>query len=346
MIRTKGNGLLNNIILNQAYLDRHFKVSFFLSNRMKCYTIRERNRTKIDINLYQEIVTNPKKEMQGRDRELELIQLYLVNNPNIKLMIIPPGYPSLASNQLFTLQDSFLNRFSYDVSEYKLLPYPYKTDCYDYSKSSITQPGCRHDCVKQRVLEKFGIYHPLSMVNEYDLFGNLTYYDPLGFKVKNIYLICKRKCIRKDCHLITFTQRKIDGSNLREKGIMIEKVIITEIVASNNNVIKTETLPSIPVFAFITNVLSTFGIYCGISLFSFQILFDTAVGFVSKKYKINIGINKKRLKRQVKTQIPSKRTRTRVLNDNNWKLLFTDQSTNLTSNVEVMQEPRTSRRII
>lgn len=93
----------------------------------------------------------------------------------------------------------------------------------------------------------------------------------------------------------------------------LKSLLSINIYSSINNVIKTETLPSIPVFVFITNALSTFGIYFGISLFATQLMLENGLKFISKRRQIIYNNQNNRTRK-----IRHERFRLKLVNSNNY----------------------------
>jgi len=125
--------------------------------------------------------------------------------------------------------------------------------CFDYKNTKhITQNSCIHDCIKEN---QKGLWsHSMLYPSDIDGIINETYiYD------KNILNKCQKNCNRKNCQHLMFTKR-IKSEKEGATIIYVEQ--------STRIIIKTNTLPAIPFITFITNFLSTFGIWTGISLLS------------------------------------------------------------------------------
>jgi len=277
-------------ISNQTHFHQYFDFSSFLFCEDKCYVIRKKQNIKLDFNFL--------KEYGNTFSIINIIifELFMESKKRSTFMIIPPGYPATQSLESFILNSKAANKYTFDVSESTLLPFPYKTKCFNYSSSSITQEGCRHDCRKQEFLRRKGFFLSNTIINREDITGKMQeYHDEIGInELNDVSKKCQKQCIQKDCHLITFNnKRKLEDKLYDSLTHDVDNYMAILIEASYNNIIKTETLPAIPIFVFITNFLSTFGIYSGISLFSFQRMIVKAAKYILDKSQVKRGSNLK-----------------------------------------------------
>ena len=287
-----------HMIASQRYFNHRFNSDSFLLRKNKCYLIQKKRPFNVNyhyIKQYGNVDSSNAYLMSNKFGNIIIMSLEFKSIPSMQLMIIPSGYPVIQSLESFILDNKALNKFTFDFSESTLLPFPYKTDCFDYSASSVTQEGCRHDCGKQEFIRRKGLFLPNTIIKEDDYGrypGKSEHIDEN--ELINVSNKCQKECSKKDCHLISFNKRKLVTEDV---GNQFQEFIYIDIEASKNNVIRTETIPSIQFFVFLTNVLSTFGIYFGLSLLSFEFILKKTVGFIFKRNKPK---RKKQLTRQLK----------------------------------------------
>jgi len=177
-------------ISNQTHFDQYFNTKSFLLGNKKCYKMTTKNTIRVDFN-YLKMLGNTD------DGKNFLIALILLYKTPTWFTIIPPGYPANQNLDLNDIEKEMANEFTYDVFESKLLSYPYKTNCFNYSSTTITQDGCKHDCIKHELYRIQGIYLPKTMIYATDLKGNQSLLDKEI--IKQVSTKCNKKCIQKDC---------------------------------------------------------------------------------------------------------------------------------------------------
>ena len=242
-------------------------VSSFILGKDKCFMIRIKNKLTAGLYFLEKYTQNQMFHWSIRKSFSET---------SIKFSILPPGYPGIQYNDPVIIESNdktTIRTITYDVLETNLMEYPYKTRCIDYAlKGHVTQNGCIHDCVKKLVLKHqfgwgFSVISEKCMGNENDTEKYESTSLDNDRSTHTISEECLKQCKALDCKLIRYTARLIRTKLSRDKHNR-DNYIFIEVISSKYPVIKTETVPAIPMITFITNFLSTFGIWFGLSLLS------------------------------------------------------------------------------
>ena len=140
-----------------------------------------------------------------------------------------------------------------------LLSFPYSTNCKDYSEIRVTSKAhCKQKCIRNTIIDKYQFIpfgFPAFGFDKYPVRRSKINQSEWSFIVKE----CQNQCWHKDCSSIIFNC--VAEKNSPSKGN--KSSVIT--VPPNGPVTQTETQENISFVVFATNILSTFGIWLGIS---------------------------------------------------------------------------------
>ena len=148
---------------------------------------------------------------------------------------------------------------SFETHTTILLPFPYSSNCKDYSIMGATSKAhCKEICMKAMIVDKYKVLDVGShafLSDSYPIrqepFRNESERESLNDH-------CERKCWHKDCSLTLFNPGTMVYSRAHQSSVMT--------VANKSPSTRTEAQQAVPFIVFMTNVLSTFGIWLGVSL--------------------------------------------------------------------------------
>jgi len=185
-------------------------------------------------------------------------------------------------------------KFSFEISRYSFLPYPYTTDCFDYKNSFRFSQAASIERCSQRNLEKeFNRNLPFSSAQTYEEtylgYGfSLTLRDNMEqyFKYQHLLNICLFHYHRPDCEQTLFKMTNLEMFSGKSNSISISMNLIAY------PTLRFETIESVELKETIIYVASILGIW-----FGFSITFDMPIAFVilhnfARKFTTNILIPK------------------------------------------------------
>ena len=189
-------------------------------------------------------------------------QITFNNFADIYFYIHPKGHFMTLEDLQKNIKNNTWLVMSYETYQSKLLPFPYKTNCRDYQKEGLsTRAHCRMKCLRPAILDKYQrVYSEVAAwsSDNMKILMNLFNIEAEG----RVSDDCEMKCLQKECLLISYT-----SVNLVKEPRTQETALLT-VVASRNPAIKTECLPAMPFISFLTNLLSTFGIWFALSVWA------------------------------------------------------------------------------
>ena len=226
----------------------------YLLDRHKCFPIEVSDRLPQSVNYL--------KTYQPVFGAHFLAEIQFNNFTDIYFYIHPKGHFMTLEDLQKTIKNNKRLIMSYETYKSKLLPFPYKTNCRDYQKEGLsTRAHCRIKCLRDVFLDKYqSVYSEAAAWSSDNMKILMNFFD---IEVENpVHNICQTKCLQKECSLISFT-----SMNLEREPRTQEETALT-VVASRNPAITTECLPAMPFITFLTNLLSTFGIWFGLSVWA------------------------------------------------------------------------------
>ena len=143
-----------------------------------------------------------------------------------------------------------------------LLEYPYKTNCRNYTKIGFTsRKHCKEMCFKSKTIERYNAILEDSHAFESDnMFFNQSQYPWTDESTVRFFAReCKTECQERDCRSITY---------LKEDTIARQSLKYSEqyFCLTYSIITFTETQAAFPLVSFLTELLSTFGIWMGLSV--------------------------------------------------------------------------------
>ena len=190
------------------------------------------------------------------------------------------GYLIRAGDLPITVSPPTVVRTSYVTHETNLLKPPYKTRCRDYTKIGfLSRKHCREMCFKSKTVK---IFNSISL-DSHGFQSDNIFLSHLPYANTSFFIItqqCKRECLERDCHLVTYlhetkdSNRELIGLNAKCSQYASEGVSdrclgnLSEhfISPANQVVTRTESQAAIPFISYLTSVFSTCGFWLGLSV--------------------------------------------------------------------------------
>jgi hypothetical protein len=198
-------------------------------------------------------------------------------------------------------------KMTYDSYEAHLLPPPFETKCIEYQKLG---KGSRGDCYEKclrRKLSKINGLVPQGVniypgeVNGLLAMGDLWTNHTIKSILRQVEIKCDRKCHAKDCVSIFHIPKKLTTSKTAGNTYLIN-------IAPQSPTVKATCLQMLTLTQFLTDLVSTFGFWLGISALGiFRFLKRSAkvinaayiarpIERVTKKKQFNYPFKDKRVK--------------------------------------------------
>ena len=140
-----------------------------------------------------------------------------------------------------------------------LLPSPYSSHCRHYSIPGATSKAhCKEMCMKAMIADKYEVLDAIFHAFVTDSYPIRQ--DTLRNETENVAIVdlCERNCWQKDCSSILYYSGTIVYFRNNKSSVVS--------VADKSPSTRTEAQAAIPFIVFMTNVLSTLGIWLGVSL--------------------------------------------------------------------------------
>ena len=252
------NAKVNSLIKKRMALDsledlQTFKNTLtFLRKNCKCFTLELRKEFARPVN-YEDFISETSgmpwiNHFFFKSHQIS-VRLYIHRSGDVLTQLhsfkdIEPHHYLLAGFETFTTI---------------LLPSPYKSNCRDYSAFGATSKAhCKEMCIKTMIADKYKVldahYHAYisdSYPIRQEVLRNAT-------EKEGIINHCHRKCWQKDCLSIFFILYIMVNSRTNQSSVVT--------FAKKTPSARTEAHPAIPFIVFMTNILSTLGIWLGVSL--------------------------------------------------------------------------------
>jgi hypothetical protein len=234
----------------------------YFINEMKCFSITIDSRLKRVIN-YEKLIF-------ATDGNNVFAETFQKHRRPMRYYTHLEGHIPTAVDDWLTVPPEKIQK-SYQRYESTLLEAPWKTKCMNYKKSQYrSRSHCRHDCFKDKISEKFRLI-PLQS-NAYsddvypmlDKFGKPYFDEEYKDACEQFKEICDKQCSRPDCYTVQFLKMESAITNRR----MLNKSIVQHVV-SRIPIIRIQAQASVSTTSFLTNALSTFGFWLGLSVIEF-----------------------------------------------------------------------------
>ena len=226
-------------------------LTFFMGN-CKCFTLEVKKELGIVVN-YQKLVLAtsgmPWINTFTLNSHQLVVFLYIHSSDHVTTRLhsfkyIEPYYYLIASLQTYTTI---------------LLPFPYSSKCKDYSIIGATSKAhCKEMCMQAMIADKYKVLDAEFYAYVTDLYPIRQNTLRNETEKEGIVDHCERRCCQKDCSSTLFNS---DTVVYYRKN---ESIVVT--VADKSPSTRTEAQAAIPFVVFMTNVLSTLGIWLGVSL--------------------------------------------------------------------------------
>ncbi|KAI1281873.1 hypothetical protein HDE_13218 [Halotydeus destructor] len=162
------------------------------------------------------------------------------------------------------------------------MPAPYATDCIDYRQlKHDSREACLDECKKGKVLEMYDKIPFTSIVVEPEAKRHMSTVDnddpEVNEKLWKIDHRCQRLCRKPNCldsiYVTKFVRSEYDDA----------LDFTVRVYATNEPVVESTFKAKIEFAQFAIQVLSTFGIWFGVSLYSFVDIFEDISEFMTHK---------------------------------------------------------------
>lgn len=241
------------------------RFSTFLKNTLKCYTLHIRN----DYQTLSYYAVMRQDFIAGMTSLLTLKD-EVVQNINLIHYILTPKGKTMRSGfySYVPLSPQVGKSFpmTYSTYEANLLPKPYETQCVNYTALGLGNRGeCYESCLKEQSLATSGSL-PLGvniMPNEtgkLHSLGESMFHTHTKKNHQNMDMICDFRCREKDCTSVAHIPLKMETA---------ETPGITYIanIGPQKPTVRAQCQPMQSLTQFLTDVISTFGFWLGISAF-------------------------------------------------------------------------------
>ena len=249
---------VNLFIMKKMALDslgdlRAFKHTLtFLRENFKCFTLELKEQLGKSLN-YDDLLTATNGQLWINQFSLNSYQLPML------LYIHSSDHVITQLHSFKRIEQKSYFAVNFETHTTILLPFPYSSNCKDYSIFGTTSKAhCKEMCMQTRIADKFKVldaqFH-IYASDSYPIRQNLLENEAEGEKIIHH---CQRKCWQKDCSSTLFNLATVVNSRA--------PLSIATIVVSKSPSTRTKAQAAIPFVVFMTNVLSTFGIWLGVSL--------------------------------------------------------------------------------
>ena len=226
--------------------------STFIHDRYKCWTLNIRPElNKIKFDDLRAMYSKPKRFLTSWYSHFESqTQVYLHSK----------GYLINWQDDKTEINGNSLVETSFISHESVFLEHPYKTNCRDYTKIGFTsRKHCKEMCFRFKTIQRYKAILEDSHAFESDnMFFNQSQYPWTDESTVRFFVgQCKTECVEKDCRSVSYH---------KEDSVFTGDRSEQWLVVSYNVITFTETQPAMPFVSFLTELLSTFGIWMGLSV--------------------------------------------------------------------------------
>ena len=246
--------IVNALIATNLTTQRNFfEIGLtFIKSYQKCFALRLRSESPKTVS-YDDLVTTT--------TGLPWLSLfwYYPHNLDISQYIHDSGHVITPVDTPKTIKPGKYLRFHCETYTAHLLSFPYSTNCRNYSEIRLTSKAhCKQKCIRNTMIDKYQFVpagFPAYAADKYPVrWFNLNQTE-WSFIMKQ----CQDQCWHKDCSSIIFNC--VTGKNTASNGN--ESLVMT--LPPNGPVTQTETHEDMSFVVFTTNILSTLGIWLGVS---------------------------------------------------------------------------------
>ena len=228
--------------------------SIYIYERCKCWTLNIRPElNKINFDELRSIYNEPRRF---------LVSWYTLARTQVRAYIHDKGYLVNTQDDKTSVHSGARVRTEFVSHESILLEYPYKTNCRDYTKIGFTsRKHCKEMCFKSKTFEKYNALLEDSHAFESDnMFFNESQYPWTNQSIVQFFTgQCRTDCEEKDCQSVAY--HKQDAVSLTKENFTSQFF-----VPAHHVITFTKTQPAIPLVSFLTELLSTFGFWMGLSV--------------------------------------------------------------------------------
>ena len=248
----EGNWVNSLIATNLTTQRNFFEIGLtFLQFRQKCFALRFRRESPKTVS-YDDLVT------KTRVKPWLSYICYYPHNQEISQYIHESGHIITPFDTSKTIEPGHFLRLYCETYTSHLLPSPYSTNCRDYEIRVTSKAHCKQKCIRNTIIDKYQFvpsgFHAYA-ADKYPVRSSNINQSEWSVIVKQ----CQDQCWHKDCSSIMFNcvTEKNAASEGNESSVMTYPPI--------GPVTQMETHADISFIVFATNILSTFGIWLGIS---------------------------------------------------------------------------------
>lgn len=257
-------------------------VSTFLKDTMKCYSMdikQEHRKLSFYTVMRQAIVPG-------------MLSFYKISNEvinstkSLNYILTPNGRVMRAGFYSYVpLSPQYSRSFSmtYDTYEAYLLPPPFETRCVEYKKLGLGSRGdCYEACVRSAMLDINGLVpqgvniHPDETHDLLSL-SSLLFNGTTKTMLRKLDVMCDLRCHAKDCISIAHIPRKLTTSRTPNMTVIAN-------IAPQSPTVRASCQQMLTLTQFLTDLVSTFGFWLGISVFGIFRFFRRSGKAISEAY--------------------------------------------------------------
>ena len=230
--------------------------STFIHDRYKCWTLNIRPElNKIRFEELRAVYYSPKRFLTSWktyfQTEIQVFihsRSYLVNTRDDKTII-----HNKSGSRVIT---TFVSH------ESVLLEYPYKTNCRNYTKIGFTsRKHCKEMCFKSKTIQRYkALLEDTHAFESDNMFFNESQYPWTNQSIVHFFTgQCRTECEENDCQSVAY---------YKEDALFLMTHNFTEqfFVPAYNVITFTKTQAAFPLVSFLTELMSTFGFWVGLSV--------------------------------------------------------------------------------
>ena len=254
------------LLLNQENQENEvLRLSTFLKNTLKCYTLEVRSDYRI-LSYYGVM----RQDFLTGMTSLFVIKDEVVQNINLIHYILTPTGKTMRSGfySYIPLSPQLGKSFpmTYSTYEANLLPKPYETQCVNYTALGLGNRGeCYERCLKEESLATSG-FLPLGVnimpneTNNLHSLKELIFHSHTKKNHKNMDMLCDLRCHEKDCTSIAHIPLKLETAETPGMTYIAN-------IGPQKPTVRAQCQPMQSLTQFLTDVISTFGFWLGVSAF-------------------------------------------------------------------------------
>ena len=275
---SKGGRLSNGLVrlFTREAVEIQFIVNMtYTQRRYKCFTLRLRPELNKLIPFDDLVSRHGDIFFTFRSHYNRLLEIYLSSD----------GYLTRLTGSWLNVSPGRQLGASFVTHESILLEYPYKTNCIDYTKIGLlSRHQCRYACFKSLTIRRFNRIFEQLYAHDSDnihLRPRVVSNDSISPEniPEDIVVHCHQSCFGKECRDVSQVQFEIKqvplssvygdfcALNDTRNCKLWQETLEYELHVEDKPGTRTETQAAIPLISFLTGLLSTFGIWLGLSAF-------------------------------------------------------------------------------